>query len=444
MPASEECRSTFEHRHVGPSPADVRTMLTALGLASTSDLVEATIPAHIRSSRTLDLPSALSERQALERLRELAAANQEFRSYLGMGYHGCLVPGVIQRNVLENPGWYTAYTPYQSEIAQGRLEALLVFQTMVSDLTGMETANASLLDEATAAAEAMTMSLRLTRNRALKAAPTFFVSSDCHPQTLAILRTRAVPMGIRLVEGSPDTFDFNPPVFGALLQDPTTDGRVEDYRNFCDRAHEQGTLVTVATDLLSLTLLTPPAEFGADIAVGSSQRLGVPMGYGGPHAAFLATRSDYRRQVPGRIIGVSQDARGRTAYRMALQTREQHIRRERATSNICTAQVLLAVMAAMYTVYHGPGGLARIARGIHRRARQLAAGLRRAGHRVSDRPFFDTVAVSVDSAADVLTSAREANINLRALDDRTVCICLDETAPPWIGRRVWVESGVGV
>ncbi len=369
-------------------------MLEVVRAPSLEALIDETIPSAIRSREPLRLPEPLSEFELLQRVREIGAKNRIFRSYLGMGYHDTITPPVILRHVFENPSWYTQYTPYQAEIAQGRLEALLNFQTAVIDLTGLPIANASLLDEPTAAAEAMMMLNRISkgaRNR-------FFVSEACHPQTINVLRARALPLGIEVEMGNHESFEFTDDVFGALVQYPTTDGAVLDYAGFCERAHANGAHVVVAADLLSLTLLTPPGEFGADVAIGNTQRFGVPLGYGGPHAAFFATREEFKRQVPGRIIGVSVDAAGNRALRMALQTREQHIRRDKATSNICTAQVLLAVMAGAYAVYHGPDGLRDIARRIHSQAYVLAAGLRRLGHGIRHSRFFDTV--RVDPAGD--------------------------------------------
>ncbi|HVT16189.1 MAG TPA: aminomethyl-transferring glycine dehydrogenase [Thermoanaerobaculia bacterium] len=428
---------TFPRRHLGPGEAEIEEMLSTLGLDSLDSLVRETVPGSIRLERRLSLSAVskqrqLGEQEALAALREIARKNRVFRSFLGMGYHDCIVPGVIQRNILESPGWYTQYTPYQAEIAQGRLEALLNFQTMVADLTGLPVANASLLDESTAAAEAMHMCFALAKgpDRNL-----FLVSEDCHPQTVAVIRTRAEAIGVEVRAGRHEAFDLGAPaapaaaqVAGVLLQYPTTDGRVLDYAGFVERCHAAGALVVMAADPLALTLLRPPGELGADIAVGSAQRFGVPLGYGGPHAAFLATREDYKRQIPGRLIGVSRDAHGHVAYRMALQTREQHIRREKATSNICTAQVLLAIMAGMYAVYHGPEGLRAIARRVRAQALTLAAGLRRLGHRVGDTPFFDTLRVELagGSAAEVLAAAEARRINLRRLDERTVGVALDE------------------
>jgi len=424
-PAVPEAES-FIQRHVGPSPEEQRAMLRALGHASLDAFVDAAVPETIRLRRPLALGPARTEHDVLAELRAIAGRNQVWRSYLGMGYHGTLTPPVIQRNVLENPGWYTAYTPYQAEIAQGRLEALLNFQTVVGDLTGLPIANASLLDEGTAAAEAMAMCY------AAKGKPgkeTFFVAADCHPQTVAVVRTRAEARGVKVVVGDVDGYAFGSDVFGALVQYPATDGRVADLRAFSDAAHAAGALVVAACDLLALALLTPPGEWGADVAVGNSQRFGVPMGYGGPHAAFFATRDEFKRSIPGRIIGVSRDADGKPALRMALQTREQHIRREKATSNVCTAQVLLAVMSGMYAVWHGPEGLRRIAERVHGRAAALKAGLERLGFHVRHEEFFDTVAVDVGAhgEADVVAAAAERRINLRRLEPGVLAVALDET-----------------
>ncbi|MEP6475028.1 MAG: glycine dehydrogenase (aminomethyl-transferring), partial [Gemmatimonadota bacterium] len=416
----------FVDRHIGPRRSDVRTMLGALGYDSLDAFIDDVVPEDIRLRRPLDLPVGRNEREVLSALRGIAAQNQLFRSYIGMGYHGTFTPQVIQRNILENPGWYTAYTPYQAEIAQGRLEALLNFQTMVSDLTGLAIANASLLDEATAAAEAMSMSLAVARQGDK---PVYLVDVRCHPQTIAVVQTRAGYLGLEVIVADPLTWAFKTPVFGALVQYPATDGGIHDYRGFCDTIHAAGGLVTAATDLLALTLLTPPGEWGADIAVGNSQRFGVPMGYGGPHAAFFATKDAYKRHMPGRIIGVSRDSSGRPALRMALQTREQHIRRDKATSNVCTAQVLLAVMASMYAVYHGPEGLKRIAERVHTQAQMLADALRQLRYHVVHERFFDTVCVEVKPAnrARILDAARTRRINLRVLTPTTLCIALDET-----------------
>ncbi len=415
----------FAHRHIGPSEADVQEMLATLGMQSLQELVEAAMPENIRLGRPLCLPDAKSEHEILAHLRHLADRNRVARSLIGMGYADCITPSVVLRNVLENPGWYTQYTPYQAEIAQGRLEALVNFQTMVSDLTGLPLANASLLDEATAAAEAMAMCARIKGD----GRRTFFVSAHCHPQTIAVVQTRATPLGLAVHVGSMQDLDRHlDQLIGVLLQYPATDGSLLDYRDVVQRVHEAGGLVVVATDLLALTVLKSPGELGADIALGSSQRFGVPMGFGGPHAAFMATRDDYRRQMPGRIVGVSKDVSGRAAYRLALQTREQHIRREKATSNICTAQVLLAVMASMYAVYHGPDGLRRIGERVHGLAALLAHGIRRLGLTVQSEWFFDTVALrcGVELADGILYRAQGRGINLRRLDADTICIALDE------------------
>jgi glycine dehydrogenase len=402
-------------------------MLSTLGYDSLDAFIDAVVPSDIRLREPLRVPAAKSEQEALDELRQLAAQNQIFRSYLGMGYHDCVTPTVILRNVLENPGWYTAYTPYQAEIAQGRLEALLNFQTMVSDLTGLEVANASLLDEGTAAAEAMHLTEAMSK---LEGTQTYLVDASCHPQTIAVVRTRAAARGVEIVVTDPAAFDFSRGnVIGALVQYPATDGAIRDFRPVCEAAHARGALVTAATDLLALTLLTPPGEWGADIAVGNSQRFGVPLGYGGPHAAFFATRDEYKRLLPGRIIGVSKDRAGRTGLRMALQTREQHIRREKATSNVCTAQVLLAVVAAMYAVYHGAEGLRRIARRVHGHTASLAAALEKLGYGLVHPDFFDTVAVEVpaETLPRIIEIARAKQINLRTLSQTRIGVALDET-----------------
>ncbi|MFL6261495.1 MAG: aminomethyl-transferring glycine dehydrogenase [Thermoanaerobaculia bacterium] len=417
---------------MGSHEEEVRQMLETAGAGSLEELVRETVPASILRTEPLHLAGLpedreLGEQELLAALRRVAGRNKVFRSFLGMGYYGCIVPGVIQRNILENPGWYTQYTPYQSEISQGRLEALLNFQTMVADLTGLPIANASLLDEGTAAAEAMHLCYAVSDGKR----NVFFVAEDCHPQTIGVVQTRAEAIGVEVRVGDPAAIDFGAgDTFGILLQYPSTDGRVVDYAPLAERAHAAGALVVVAADLLALTLLRPPGEFGADVAVGSAQRFGVPMGYGGPHAAFLASRDEYKRQLPGRIIGVSRDRRGKTAYRMAIQTREQHIRREKATSNICTAQVLLSIMASMYAVYHGPEGLKAIARRVHALAASLAAGLAHLGYAVGRDPFFDTVRVGTGerSADDLLAAAEARGINLRKLGERSVGISLDESA----------------
>ncbi len=417
--------SSFAPRHIGPNSDDIEQMLKVLGFPSLDALIEQTVPQTIRLKQPLKLPEAESEYAALASLKKIAAKNQVFRSYIGMGYYDSITPPVIGRNILENPGWYTAYTPYQPEIAQGRLEALLNFQTLIIDLTGLEIANASLLDEATAAAEAMSLSYGVSKNQA----NAYFVSGDCHPQTIDVLQTRAKPLGIKIIVGDHQTFDFDQSIFGAVLQYPASDGTIYDYRAFIEKAHAKGALVTVAADPLSLTLLTPPGEFGADIAVGSTQRFGIPLGFGGPHAAYFATKEEYKRLVPGRIVGVSKDAQGKPALRLALQTREQHIRREKATSNICTAQVLLAVMASMYAVYHGPDGLKTIATRIHFLTLILAEWLQRLGYSISSKPFFDTLQVELGTKPlqEILQAAEARQINLRIFDTSTVGISLDET-----------------
>ncbi len=416
----------FVKRHIGPRSHDVSAMLGEMGLDSLDELVEQAIPAAIRMDGLLNLDPPRSEQAVLEELRELAGRNKIYRSYIGMGYYDTILPPVIQRNILENPGWYTAYTPYQPEISQGRLEALINFQTMVCDLTGMEIANASLLDEGTAAAEAMTLCQR-ARLRNSKA-NVFFVSELVHPQTLAVVRTRAEPLGIKVVVGRHEEYDFAEPTFGVLVQYPATNGDVYDYKDFAAKSHTAGALVVAATDLLALVLLTPPGEWGADVALGNSQRFGVPMGYGGPHAAFFATRDEYKRIMAGRLVGVSVDATGKKGYRLTLTTREQHIRREKATSNICTAQVLLAVIASMYAVYHGPVGLKRIATRVRLLTGVLAAGLRQLGYRVNETPVFDTLTISGGrrNAAQVRGAAEGNGINLRYSGNQIV-VSLDET-----------------
>jgi len=415
----------FVSRHIGPRPEDAEQMVETLGYGSLDEFIDTLIPEDIRLDRPLGLPPSRAEREVLQALRGMAGQNQVFRSFIGMGYYSSFTPQVVQRNVLENPGWYTAYTPYQAEIAQGRLEALLNFQTMVSDLTGLEIANASLLDEGTAAAEAMHLTEAVTKRPGV-----YLVSEGCHPQTIAVVRTRAEARGITVIVADPGDFEFGPDVIGALVQYPGTDGRIDDYRKLCQEAHAAGALVAAATDLLALTLLVPPGEWGADIAVGSSQRFGVPMGFGGPHAAFFATREAYKRFVPGRIIGVSRDTNGRPALRMALQTREQHIRREKATSNICTAQVLLAVMASMYAVYNGPDGIRRIAERVHTLTVLLGAALRRLGYRVVHSDFFDTLCVEVERWAlpRIIDAARARGMNFRVITPTRIGISLDEPA----------------
>ncbi len=417
---------TFERRHTGSPAAAVAEMLRTIGYESVDALTAAAVPAKIRLKRPLRLPAALGEREALAELRAIASKNKVFRSYIGMGYHDTATPPVIQRNILENPGWYTAYTPYQAEISQGRLEALLNFQTLVTDLTGMEIAGASMLDEGTAAAEAMMLAHRVKLGEAT-AASTFFVSEKCHPQTIDIVRTRAKPLNVTVVVGDHQTFAFTAGVFGVLVQYPDTTGSVQDFAAFFEKAHAAGALCVVAADLLALTLLRAPGEFGADVAVGSAQRFGVPMGFGGPHAGFLATKDAFKRQMPGRLVGVSKDAQGNPGMRLALGTREQHIRRDKATSNICTAQVLLAVMASMYAVYHGPDGLKKIAQRVKLLTDMLAAGLKALGATVNTEPVFDTLTVSGIDVGKIHAAAAKAKINLRPVSDSSVGISLDET-----------------
>ena len=425
MLAQDSGDDGFVRRHNGPSAADIAAMLAAVEAEGLEQLIAETVPQTIRMATELELYQPLGERELLGRLREAGAKNRINKSCIGMGYADCITPPVIQRNILENPAWYTQYTPYQSEISQGRLQALLNFQTAIGDLTGFDLANASLLDEATAAAEAISMLQAVQRKQN---GDRVFVSELCHPQTIAVVELRAEARGWSVDIGDHRERALAPGTFAALIQYPASDGAIWDYEGFCASAHEVGALVCAAADLLALCLLRPPAEFGADACVGSAQRFGMPMGYGGPHAAFLATRSEYRRQMPGRIIGVSEDASGRTALRMALQTREQHIKRERATSNICTAQVLPAVVASMYAVYHGPVGLRKIAQRVHCRARHLAQGLAESGHRIVHAQYFDTVRVAVGADRDeIVKRAERGGFNLRRLGDGDVGIALDET-----------------
>ena len=421
---SEEL-SRFVGRHIGPSDEEIAAMLEALGFQSLDEFIDATVPKNIRLTNSLDLPDGKSEQEALAELRELARQNKVMRNFIGAGYSDCVVPPVIQRNVLENPGWYTAYTPYQAEVAQGRLEALLNFQTMITDLTALDIANASLLDEATAAAEAMS----LCRAVASAGRDTFLVAENCHPQTIEVVRTRAKPLGIQVVVSDPEKFALGEKVFGVLVQYPGTDGAIVDWEPIIKAAHDAGALAVVAADPLALTLLRPPGEMGADVAIGSTQRFGVPLGFGGPHAAYVAMRDQYKRHLPGRLVGVSHDAAGRPAYRLSLQTREQHIRRDKATSNICTAQVLLAVMASMYAVYHGPEGLRRIARRVHEHTCQLADGLEKLGYGLTHDHFFDTIRVKLGarSSPEFIYRAGQRNCNLRIFDQHSIGISLDET-----------------
>ncbi|MEU8567347.1 aminomethyl-transferring glycine dehydrogenase [Streptomyces pathocidini] len=444
IPLSRLERGTpFEHRHIGPDTEAQAKMLAQVGYGSLDELTDAAVPEVIKSAGALDLPEARSERDVLAELRSLADRNQVLASMIGLGYHGTFTPPVILRNVMENPAWYTAYTPYQPEISQGRLEALLNFQTVVADLTGLPTSGASLLDEGTAAAEAMSLARRVGKVKN----GVFLIDADCLPQTIAVIETRAEPTGVEVVvadlsEGIPAEIAERG-VFGVLLQYPGASGQVRDLRPVIERAHELGAIVTVAADLLALTLLTPPGELGADIAVGNSQRFGVPMGFGGPHAGYMAVRDKFARSLPGRLVGVSVDADGNKAYRLALQTREQHIRREKATSNICTAQVLLAVMAGMYAVYHGPDGLAAIARRTHRYATLLAEGLRAGGVEIVHGWYFDTLTARVPGrAAEVVAAAREAGVNLRLVDADQVGIACDETTGRAELAAVWGAFGV--
>ncbi|MDJ0959795.1 MAG: aminomethyl-transferring glycine dehydrogenase [Acidimicrobiia bacterium] len=419
----------FIRRHIGPSDDDIATMLEVIGVDSLDALIDRAVPKNIVSETPIDVGEPHSEIEALEELRRMAAKNQVYTSLIGMGYTGTHLPAVIQRNLLENPGWYTAYTPYQPEISQGRLEAILNFQTMVSELTGMELANSSLLDEGTAAAEAMAMCGRISKSESR----TFFVDAACHPQTIQVVATRAEPMGIKVVVGDPNRDLVGVDPFAVLLQYPGSGGTVPDYRSLVDDLHNAGALVVFAADLLALTLLTPPGEMGADVVVGSAQRFGVPMMFGGPHAAFIATSQAHQRTLPGRLVGVSKDAKGRMALRLALQTREQHIRRERATSNICTAQVLLAVIAGMYAVYHGPEGLTRIATRVHRLTSILAAALRNGGIEVVNDTWFDTLTIAVPGRADeILATAEDRQINLRLIDRDHIGVTLDETTTPQV------------
>ena len=412
---------SFARRHIGPNEVETEEMLGTVGYQNLAALIDATIPKNIRLDRPLNLPEAKSESEALAELRAISKKNKIAKSFIGAGYSDSIPPPVIERNILENPGWYTAYTPYQAELAQGRLEALLNFQTMIVDLSKLDIANASILDEATAAAEAMTLCHAAIADR-----KTFFVADDCHPETIEVVRTRAKPLGIEVKTDNHTRVKLDESVFGALVQYPATDGAIYDYTEFVKQAHDAGALVVVAADILALTLLKPPGEFGADVAVGNTQRFGVPLGFGGPHAAYFATRDQYKRHMPGRLVGVSHDAEGRPAYRLALQTREQHIRRDKATSNICTAQVLLAVMASMYAVYHGPRGLRAIAERVHRLTSQLADGLRALGLKITHENFFDTIRVEVESSDTLIEHAEKAGCNLRVLGKSAVGVSLDE------------------
>ncbi len=426
----------FIPRHIGPNDNDIQAMLSTLGFSSLSELADKIIPSQIRTQHEFnDVGNGISESGLLEHLKSMLSKNKVYKNFIGMGYHDTITPTVIQRNIFENPVWYTAYTPYQAEISQGRLEALLNFQTMIMDLTGMEISNSSLLDEGTAAAEAMFMANALCKNKATA----FVVSSKMHPHVIEVIGTRAEPLGLEMIVTNPATYDFSKPVFGVFLQYPDTEGVIEDYSALTAKFHEHGALVTASVDLLAMTLLTPPGEWGADIVVGNSQRFGVPLGFGGPHAAFLATKDSHKRLMPGRLVGVSVDSQGQPAMRLALQTREQHIRREKATSNICTAQVLLANMASMYAVYHGPEGLKKIARRIHRLTVILAEGLTKLGYNVSQNSFFDTITVTMspDQAAAVVAEADKAQMNFRIFGDNTIGISLNETVTVEDVEKIW-------
>jgi len=425
-------------RHIGPSPAEMTDMLSVVGAGSLDELIDQTVPEGIRQAEPLSFERAMSERELLAQIREVAGRNKVLTSLIGQGYHGTVTPPAIQRNILENPAWYTAYTPYQPEISQGRLEAMLNFQTMISDLTGLEIANASLLDEATACAEAMTMAQRVAKTK-VKA---FFVDENCHPQNIAVMQTRAAPLGIEVIVGAPDDLDPSA-VFGAIFQYPGTHGHLRDFSDLIAALHANKAIGVISADPLSLTLLKEPGAMGADIAVGTTQRFGVPMGYGGPHAAYMATKQAYARAMPGRLVGVSVDSHGNRAYRLSLQTREQHIRREKATSNVCTAQALLAVMASFYAVFHGPEGLKAIAQRIHRKTVRLAKGLEAAGFKVEPEQFFDTITVDVGLLQrGVLQSAVREGVNLRRVGDAHVGITLDETSTPAVIEAVWRAFGI--
>ena len=420
----EDTTQNFSLRHIGPRKSEINEMLEELGLKNIDELIEKTIPESIHIKSELNIGNGLDEFSLLKKIKSIASKNKVARSYIGTGYYGTITPPVIQRNILENPGWYTAYTPYQAEISQGRLEALLNYQTMVTEMTGLNISNASLLDESTAAAEAMVMMLRSTKDR-----NQFLVASDCHPQTIDVLKTRSEPIGVELIIKPLDEFNFTDKTFGVLIQYPSTDGKVFDFGDLCKQAHDNGSLVAVATDLMALALIPTPGEIGADIAVGNSQRFGVPMGFGGPHAAFISAKENFKRKMPGRIIGESVDSNGNRALRMALQTREQHIRRDKATSNICTAQVLLAVMAGMYSIYHGPIGIKAIANRIHDKTKILANSLKSSGYKIVYEQFFDTIRISLrnNSVNEIVKAAESNNLNFRYFDNGDVGISLDET-----------------
>lgn len=430
----------FKHRHIGPDSAQTKAMLKEIGFASLEEMAKKIIPKSILSDHKPQIGDGISEYDLTHHLKTMMAKNKVYKSLIGMGYAGTITPSVIQRNILENPVWYTAYTPYQAEISQGRLEAILNFQTMVKDLTAMEISNSSLLDEATAAAEAMSMALAIHKNDSVK---TFVVSPQLHPQVIEVLRTRCEPLGLEMIVAEPAQYNLDKKVFAAFVQYPNTEGHIEDHRDMAKKYHDHGALVIAGCDLLSLTLLTPPGEWGADIVVGNSQRFGVPFGYGGPHAAFLATKDVYKRLMPGRLVGVSIDSQGNQALRLALQTREQHIRREKATSNICTAQVLLANMASMYAVYHGPQGLKQIAQRVHRLAAITAAGLQKLGFTITGGNFFDTISIKTDRADAILQEARKLEMNFRKVNAQTVSLTLDETCNAVTVEKIWQSFAAG-
>ncbi len=441
MPTSIlDTRHEFQSRHIGPREADIKTMLQELGFADLEEMAAKIVPKGLRTEKPFMVGEGISEHELLQKLKAMVGRNKVYTSLIGLGYHDTLVPTVIQRNVLESPVWYTAYTPYQAEIAQGRLEALLNFQTMIKDLTGLEIANASLLDEGTAAAEAMAMAQSLCKKTDVNS---FLVSPKMHPHVLEVLGTRAEPLGFKMIVQDPLTFDFSIPIFATFVQYPDTEGFIEDYREVAQKSHDHGAMLIASADLLALTILTPPGEWGADIVVGNSQRFGVPLGFGGPHAAFLATKDAFKRSIPGRIVGLSVDSQGKPALRLALQTREQHIRREKATSNICTAQVLLANMASMYAVYHGPEGLKRIAQRVHLLTGILAQGLKTMGFDVASGPYFDTLKINSPRMKEILNAADKMHMNFRALDPQTVTISLNETTNEKTVENIWTAFALG-
>ena len=435
-----DTRHEFQSRHIGPREADISAMLKELGFSDLEEMAAKIVPKGLRTEKPFMVGEGLSEHDLLQKLKNMVGRNKIYTSLIGLGYHDTITPTVIQRNILENPVWYTAYTPYQAEIAQGRLEALLNFQTMIKDLTGMEIANASLLDEGTAAAEAMAMAYSLSKKSDVNS---FLVSPQMHPHVLEVLGTRAEPLGLKMILQEPEQFDFSVPIFAAFVQYPNTEGVIEDHRAFSKKIHDHGAMLIASADLLALTILTPPGDWGADIVVGNSQRFGVPLGFGGPHAAFLATKDAFKRSIPGRIVGLSVDSQGKPALRLALQTREQHIRREKATSNICTAQVLLANMASMYAVYHGPEGLKRIAQRVHLLTGILAHGLKTMGFDVGHGPFFDTIKVSSARMKEVLSAADKLQINFRSLNSESVTISLNETSNEKTVENIWTSFALG-